>query len=225
MKKTLKLVAKTLIFFGTMLFVYAIYVFISYIFPKNSDYQKISEGVEIFVRTNDFHTDLLVPLKNDQQNWETFFDPNPIYLSEKMDYCAVGWGDEGFYMESFEEKFPSKMTIFKAIFLPSPTLMHVEFCPKPKEKNYCIKIVLSAENYQKLVDFIAQSFEKKDAKLLINSEKGYANSDCFYKALGNYHLFRTCNDWTCEGLQKAGVKVPQNAPFEFMLMNYLKENK
>lgn len=42
----------------------------------------------------------------------------------------------------------------------------------------------------------------------------YNDHDAFYEALGHYSAYTTCNEWTRNALDAAGVRVPVWAPFE-----------
>lgn len=195
-------------------------------FPANSDYVAPKEGVKIFVETNGFHTDLVVPIKNEETklNWLDKIGDSTLRAEYNgYQYVAIGWGDDGFYMNSYDGDFPSVTVIFSALFIPTPTLMHLTFYPnKPIKSDNMASLTISADQYRNLVTYIDKSFKKDtDNHYIRKNARGYYKSDYFFHANGSYHLFSTCNDWTNNGLKGIGVKTARKAPFSSGVMWHL----
>jgi uncharacterized protein (TIGR02117 family) len=162
-----------------------------------------SEGVEIFVQTNGVHTDLVLPVKNEQADWEKLFphsDFENVYSG--FNYVGIGWGDKGFFLNTPTWADLKFSTAFKAAFALSTTAMHVTYkYRKPKENESCKRIVLSKDQYRILIRYIGSSFLLKDKLPVHIAHPGYTAQDTFYEATGTYSLFKTCNVWTCNALQ------------------------
>src|SRR4029450_8528555 len=73
--------------------------------PQNLGYQRPAAGaaVRIFVRSNEIHTDLVLPVTCDDPaiDWRERFPPTH-FQSDVRDYryVAVGWGNRQFYVET-----------------------------------------------------------------------------------------------------------------------------
>ncbi|MGL5892930.1 MAG: DUF2459 domain-containing protein, partial [Bacteroidia bacterium] len=133
------------------------YLSLSYIvaeIPVNSNYTPPEKGVIIFVHTNGFHTDITVPIneRNTGINWLKELD-DTLLQQKHIDskWMSVGWGDEGFYLDSYNNKFPGIGTCFNALFVPTPSLMHVTFFNHGfSHTRDCHAITLRKEEYEKL---------------------------------------------------------------------------
>ncbi|WP_027002137.1 DUF2459 domain-containing protein [Hugenholtzia roseola] len=193
---------------------------------------------DLYVYSNGFHTDLILP----KSYFEDTLAKNPdalFFLAAHQDlpqhfaesqYLSIGWGDTGFYMESFNGNFPSFPTCVEAALLPTPTLMHVEFLRgKPLESEQqgqqCRKIKISEAGKKALIHYILNTFaQEANPENGVWFRKGYGKKDFFFQAKGNYHLFQTCNNWTGEALKKAGVSVGIFTPFAFGIFETLPQN-
>ena len=123
-------------------------------------------------------------------------------------YVSFGWGDKGFYLETPTWADLKFSTAFKAMFYLDKTAIHSSFYRKMKEDDDCIKIKISKEQYQKMIVYVNQSFEKdKDGNVMLIKGKSYGNRDAFYEATGTYGLFNTCNTWANGGLKYCNLKA------------------
>jgi uncharacterized protein (TIGR02117 family) len=189
--------------------------------------------IEIYITSNGFHTDIVIPIQNETDFFKTLSQDSVInsYLGKTNSYkwLSVGWGDKGFYNESYNGNFPSLPACLNAALLPSVTLMHLDFYRNNlREDENCKKIKLKNEEYQNLLQHIVGSFRtvKEDSestmtKFIRLPQKGYSNSDYFFVAEGNYHLFYTCNSWTNEGLQKGNQKTARFAALAQTILYHL----
>lgn len=206
---------------------YGLMALLGVLFTSNKDYLAPKEGIDIFVTSNGFHTDLVLPIRQEKDsiNWLTKFNDSTLTTAYKTyDYVAFGWGDEGFYMESFDNQMPSVPTTFMALFVPTPTLMHVEFYQKALQTTEStVALKISAAQYNSLVLYIENSFKRDlDNNFIRKNRQGYGKHDHFFHAKGSYHLFYTCNDWTNTALKSAGVKTASKAPFAASVMYHLR---
>ena len=173
---------------------------------------KSSSDATIYLISNEIHTDIVVPVRNEFFDWEQFYDPAD-FQTRSGQWLQVGWGDREFYM-----KVPTwnefKISIaLDALFLPGPGAMHINYLRAHPEDYKNVKMIrVSAETYKKLVTAIRDSFVMKDGRPVLIKGKGYFASDNFYEAHGSFSLFKTCNEWTSDILAKADLPHPLWSP-------------
>lgn len=187
------------------------YVMCSFVLPKitinKEDNSK--EEVEIHILTNGVHTDIVVPVENDQINWsKEILYSNTLANDTTQKYLAMGWGDKGFYLETptWAELKPS--VAFKAATGLSTTAIHATYYSEMIEGESCKRIMISKEQYQRLINYITNSLQKDNMNHYINikTNANYGKNDAFYEANGSYSLFHTCNTWANNGLKSCGQK-------------------
>jgi uncharacterized protein (TIGR02117 family) len=153
----------------------------------------------IYIASNGVHLDIVLPV----ELLDTFLYQ---HLHQKGNYLAFGWGDEGFYLHTKTWDDVKFNNVFKAAFLPSPTLMHVTHYGYPS--SLWTPIELCPEQLQQIQYFIRQSFrEDSDCSFFELTNQGYSSIDYFYEAEGSYSCFYTCNVWVNQALKKGQVKT------------------
>jgi uncharacterized protein (TIGR02117 family) len=174
------------------------------------------EAVSIYILTNGVHTDLVLPFQNEQMDWNKYVSPSATTSRKTTDFVAFGWGDKGFYLQTKTWDDLKLKTAFNALFYLSSTAMHVSFYNKLQEDKSCKKIHISKDSYQKLVEYVTQSFKLDSAgnSQLIEGAH-YWDNDIFYEANRKYGLFFTCNTWANEGLKEANLKSCLWTPFDY----------
>lgn len=191
------------------LLVYIIAVLLlSRIAVNNNAFQQPKE-IEIFLLSNGVHTDIVVPLQNEVKDWsESVRIENTKAKDFSAKYVAFGWGDKGFYLETPTWADLKMSTALKAATGLSSSAIHTTFYKNMREDESCKKILISKENYAKLVSYIEASFQIKNEHLLqIATNYTYGNNDAFYEAKGSYSLFYTCNTWANSALKAARQKA------------------
>src|SRR6476661_2962253 len=195
--------------------------------PVNRSFRSTPGGTRVYVVSNGFHTDLVLPLRDEAgTNWLTFLgSPDWTQRFGHCTYVGLGWGDEGFYMGSYGGKTPGVGTTLRAVFWPTPTLMHVRFYARPPlPGSHVAALEVSQLQLQALTAYVQASFARNSGgHLLPLPQPGYTASDFFLRANGSYHAFRTCNDWTNQALKQAGVRALWKAPFAGPLMHSVKQ--
>jgi uncharacterized protein (TIGR02117 family) len=179
-----------------------IILILTYSLPLICSSQDLKEQNEVVVRSNGFHTGLILPVKNKLFDWNS-----ELQISQEVQFIEFGWGNDRFYMH--KGRFPVLLAL-NAVIHPSPTVLHVVYLnchPEkwfrhPKEKS----ILLDSVNYMNLVNYIRTSFRTVENRKIYGGEGLYGPSE-FYTANGKYHLFRTCNSWVAGGLKIAGQKT------------------
>ncbi|GGG42234.1 hypothetical protein GCM10011378_18250 [Hymenobacter glacieicola] len=184
--------------------------------PLNRQFRQTPDGVPIFVVSNGFHTDVVLPMREARtgQDWlQTLSQPALSARFARYPYVAFGWGNEGFYLGSMGGKFPGPKTIGGALF-PSRTLMHVDFYrAAPDSGARVVPLRISPEQYRTLAAYVQRSFRPDSLnRPQLHQPTGYSPEDFFFRARGRYHALRTCNDWTNQGLRQAGIRAALKAP-------------
>ncbi|NTE05491.1 TIGR02117 family protein [Agrobacterium tumefaciens] len=162
------------------------------------------QEVAIYILSNGIHTDIVMPAANTMINWtEKISYANTLEADSTYHYLAVGWGDKKFYLETPEFSDLKLATAVKAISGLSTSAMHTTYYKNIVEDAQCKKVMISNAQYQKLIQYVTNSFEvdSKGYFIKINTNIHYDIGDAFYEAKGSYSIFKTCNTWTNAALK------------------------
>lgn len=210
MKKSLLILLKTI---WSLIGLVAIYGLCALLIPYIEIPEKpvtAPKNVEIYILTNGMHTDLVLPIKSAQIDWsqEIPFE-NTLSKRTNFQYLSVGWGDKGFYLDTPTWAELKVSTALKAAFWLSESAMHCTFYDRMTESETCKKIKLTEQQYQELIGFIRNKFDRDQngKPILIKTDAVYGKDDAFYDAKGSYNFLETCNTWTNNGLKVAGQKA------------------
>ena len=217
LSKTIKYLLRFLWAFAGLIITYLLAAVVFTIIPANSDAKEPEEGISIYLISNGFHMDLVLPVENEVYNWKSFIDFSQFKEKVNPSHLAFGWGDKGFFYDTPTIEDLSFSTTVNALFLPSASVMHVIMLGgKPSLNDSNKEVKLTKEQYQELVNHILSGFElDDDGKVQQHDGDGYGHIvDNFYVGKGSYSLFTTCNDWINIGLKKAGIKTAMWAPFD-----------
>ena len=216
-KQTLKFLFKSILAFVVFII---LYITSSYLLSNITVNKEISQNqnqeIEIFIKTNGVHTDIVVPIKNEIKDWTSEIKFQQTKSQDSiMNYIAFGWGDKGFYLDTPEWSDLKFSTAFKAATGLSTSAMHTTFYKIITENSECKKIKISKENYIKLITHISNSF-KRDLNQNIQwiSGHSYGQNDAFYNAKGSYSLFKTCNSWANTVLKESNQKAAFWTPYD-----------
>ena len=184
--------------------------------PVNESQHEKEETDTIYLHSNGIHLD--IALHKNSLDWNKFKGLN---THNNDSIFSFGWGDENFYINTPEWSDLSLTTAFTAVFIKSPTLVHVT--------NYSFvqndwkKVAVSQNQLTQINKLLSATFQKDElGNVQILSGKGYTNYDEFYRANGNYHLFNTCNSWVNFIFNKSGLKACWWTPFDFGLLRMYK---
>jgi uncharacterized protein (TIGR02117 family) len=169
-----------------------------------------SNDVSIYILTNGDHTDIIVPVKNKLKDWSKEVSyQNTISRDTNAKYVALGWGDKGFYLNTPTWAQLKFSVAFKAAFALSSSAIHSTFCNTPQVGPDCKKIMISNDQYLKLISYVDSTFKRDVQGNVINikTRANYDNQDAFYEAKGSYNLFYTCNTWANNALKACGQKA------------------
>ncbi len=210
MKKALKYIGKFLAVFIAFILLYAIVAFgLSRITVDKESNTK--EEVAIYIITNGIHTDIVLPVKHLLIDWtkDVRYDHIMSADTTAYKYLAMGWGDKGFYLDTPEWSDLKASVAFKAATGLSTTAIHTTYYTSMLESDTCKKIMISNNQYKRLVSYIQNSFQKDENGrfMHIETNANYGPHDAFYEATGTYSLFKTCNTWANSGLKASGQKA------------------
>jgi len=215
MKKILKISGKCLLVFLIIIGLYFLFAEIlsSVIVNKN---QSEPKEMAIYVSTNGFHTDIVMPIKTEVIDWsEKINFSDTISKDSNQNFVAVGWGNRDFFINipSWAEL---KLSIaVRAALGIGPSAMHATFYRSVKEDEFCRKIEISKSQYIDLVNYIDSFFIKDLLEDYINipTPNTFEYNDAFYEAKGRYTPFFTCNTWTNSALKNSGLRACLWTPF------------
>jgi uncharacterized protein (TIGR02117 family) len=190
------------------------YVICAWALPKivlqNADIMD-QKNIDIFIKTNGVHTDIVLPVITKSYQWNTVFtEPNHIAMDSNYKYVAIGWGDKGFYLHTPTWADLKLKTAFHATFGLGSSALHITYYTQLQENKNCVKIKITEKQYNTICKYMIHSMPTIDTKLptaiQIITDANYGITDCFYEAKGKYTLFNTCNTWANNCLKNAGLK-------------------
>lgn len=213
---------------GVIVGIIVLYGLMAYLLPfieisaKNDGEKK---EIPIYIYTNGVHTDIVMPVRNDMQDWSTKI-PFANTKSKKTDYnyIGVGWGDKGFYLDTPTWADLKFSTAFKAAFWLGESAMHCTYYKTMKEADDCKIIMISRSQYKDLTKFVEDKFDKDQNGnfILIPTNAVYSDNDAFYDAQGKYSFLYTCNTWSNNALKAAGQKAAFWTPTDSGIFQHYK---
>lgn len=212
-KKFIKLLLKII---GGILLLPVTYILIalllSYI-TVNDEEVSDEKTKMVYLNSNGVHLDVVFAANDLSDTLK-----KDLVFTYEDQYLSFGWGDEGFYLNTPTWGDLTFKTAVNAAFFDSPTLMHLT--PYKTLGENWVKVPVTEASFKKLVNYVSNAFllDTLQAKQLIPNQS-YGPTDTFYKANGNYSLFKTCNSWVNQGFKKSGLKAAFWTPFDFGLLN------
>ena len=157
----------------------------------------------IQVASNGWHTAIVVPAPDLAATGllpETADFPDAVFLE-------FGWGDRVYYPA--KEKTLG-MTLAAAL-TPTPAVMHMAGLAAPPDHRgtglEVISVALTEGGFLNLIEALAAGFERPAGARARAISRGLYPDSRFYNALGEFHLFNTCNTWTARVLRAGGVAL------------------
>jgi uncharacterized protein (TIGR02117 family) len=198
---------------------------IIFFFLNTSPHFSVSESA--IVDKDGFHKIYFI-----KQNWHTAIVFNTQELDAQLfrEYDSfsefglidIGWGDEEFYQSP---GFDSGLA-FKALFYATPSTLRVEGINLQKKEYFnlseiVIELNVTDEQFKKICNYINKTFYKNDYCESVILNRNAKDKIIFYKAVGSYHLFNTCNTWLARALREAGIEIEDNILLTEQLFNEL----
>ncbi|GAX41166.1 hypothetical protein NIES4075_21350 [Tolypothrix sp. NIES-4075] len=193
---------------------------------KWGNYPKHNCNIKICISNTGIHSNIIVPTENNVFDWHKYLSVDEIGIdnAKNYNYLSFGWGDRDFYMSTPSLINLKLSTTFKALFLPTPSVIYVkgyQIIPNYLEVK-CIKI--NQNDYLPLINFIESSFQLDANGRQIRLGNGHTDNAGFYAAKGSYSILRNCNSWTAEGLRKANVNTPLWSGLSSAIMLHFQSN-
>jgi len=181
--------------------------------PVNRGWSEPDEGVTVYLANNGVHADIVMPVRAEGLDWETFVpksdfaDPDP-----GARWVAFGSGEERVYLETPRWRDIKPGTIWSAV-TGGTRVMHVEYVSSPAYADREIR--LRPEEYRRLWAAILADFKMgQRGRPMRVDHTGYGRSDAFYwSSAGRFNALSTCNTWAANKLRIAGVKTSAWPPF------------
>lgn len=225
MKKMLLIIIKIIGFIIGVVFLYIILGLLIPYIPVKSEKTDEPKTIELYILTNGVHTDLVVPVKTKYVDWsEKLPFENTKGKQTDFNYISFGWGDKGFYLDTPTWAQLKPSTAFKAAFWLGESAMHCTYYKKMQLGDDCKKMMITEQQYQNLIKFIDDRFDKdvSGKYILIKTDAVYGKDDAFYDAKGSYNFTYTCNTWANNGLKAAGQKAALWTPTDFGIFQHYK---
>ena len=199
--------------------------------PVNRDFVSAKTGVELFVYADLAHSEIVVPLRNEVRDWGPWFSASDFrQLTGNETHVSFGWGDRDFFLTTPTWGDVKASTVARSMLTPTGTVMHVVLKGSPAKSDRYRRVVIEPEAYERMVEFIESHFLLDGSQQLggvrprLIAGEGYGNRDAFYEAVGTYSLLYTCNAWTGDALQVAGVRTGRWTPFPIGILQVPSES-
>jgi uncharacterized protein (TIGR02117 family) len=183
---------------------------------ESTNFSKDGFNKIYFIKQN-WHTAIV--LKTNKLNLDIFREYESFFEYGLID---IGWGDEEFYQYP---GFDSGLA-FKALFYATPSTLRVEGISLSREEYFnlseiVIELNVTDEQFIKICNYINKSFYTNQMGETIILNKKAGGKIIFYKSIGSYHLFNTCNTWLAKGLKESGINIEDNIFLTEQLFNEL----
>ena len=218
---SLKWLKRIAIALGTVVTLYLLAALGGSLLPANQNWQSPDDGIELFIETNGLHTGIIMPIWSDVYDWTPLIRPE--HLADPSLYGShilVGWGHEGVYRNTRLWTDLRPGDALSAVFGSDDVLIHVYHLKYPQAYPYYRRrLKVSEAEYRKIAALIAARFMLDD-HYRSRPSPGYGTQDLFYQAHGHYSAFYTCNNWTSDVLQQAGIRTGRWTPFQGGVMRW-----
>ena len=172
---------------------------------------------QVFVARHGWHTGFVIPADAVRlllPELEMHFGDTP--------WLEFGWGDKAYY-ES--QKVTSGLTL-RAVLWPTESVVLVRAIPDRPDRYFddaeVEPLCLDERSYALLLQFIEGSFFRDSDNRIVFSSDGKLENSQFFRGVGTYYLFNTCNTWTAKGLKSAGQDLSPAFKLQAgSVMNYL----
>ena len=194
--------------------------------PVNNGFKQPENGIDLYIVSDPFHADIIVPLKSEQADWSKEFENASFKTSfDEVTHIAFGWGDQEFFLATPTWDDLKVSTAAHALLIPTPSCAHVKLLG-PNEIKDTARVTITADQYRDLIAFIKQTLKKDNQHRFKQiGNHSHSDDDAFFEAHGHYHLLNTCNSWVGRGLKAAGVRVPLLSPMPSTPMMYIETSE
>jgi uncharacterized protein (TIGR02117 family) len=178
--------------------------------------------VQLFIRSNGVHTDLVLPVRSGAHDWRALVPPQHFKRPDSAHtYVSFGWGDRGFYLEVPTWAELTVSAGLKAMSGQGPAAMHITFMPTPTASQSVTPFRVTARQYDAIAQHVRETLTLADGRVQPVSSPWQEEHDALFEAHSAYSPFKTCNEWTRQGLAKAGLPTARWAVFPFAVTRHL----
>ncbi len=128
-------------------------------------------------------------------------------------YLEIGWGDARYYQTTD----PSMALALRAALWPTDSVLHVVgFSGAPAHvfpASEVVPVCVGAAAHNRLLNFIAETFERRPDGTIDGLGKGLYGTSRFYSARGTFHALNNCNTWAAEAIAASGLPVSGRTTF------------
>ena len=213
--KTVKFILKFLLFITFTIILYFLTAYLLVFLASTKDEKEQKRGEDIYILYDTMHSDIVLDIKG--INNKKFTTKLSIFINQREGYLAFGWGDKETYLNTPTWNDIKISTSLKALFINTPSLIHVTFYRNIHRFKNIKVIKLSKKGKEKLENSILKSFDLETDERY----QGYGRDDFFYPSVYNYNLFNTCNTWTGDRLREANVSMRYWTPFSSNVIDSL----
>ncbi len=175
--------------------------------PKNST---------IYLFYDAIHSDIVIDLSKSTLLWHHYL-PQLLPSDHPRGYLFFGWGDKATYLNTPTWDKLQPTVALKALFINTPSMMHVQHIYRVSQLKNLIKIPLSLSQQQTVEQHILESFGTNPHFV----QQGYWSRDAFYDSPYPYNLFHTCNTWSGDILRESNISMSYWTPLSFNLISVL----
>lgn len=159
----------------------------------------------IYIAFGPIHSDIGIPLTPEVRNRFNFLNENGVLFDHpNIRYLLFGWGSKTFYTTAKEFKDIRPIPVLKAV-TGDASVMHVTPAGNLAQNPNNLGIVLSRDEYEKLLDKLEASFDLKLPNSGLIKGASYGQGDQFFAHSDRFHIGRTCNVWTANMLGNIGI--------------------
>jgi uncharacterized protein (TIGR02117 family) len=211
--KSLKIFFRILLASLFMLVSYLIVALVLTYIPVNTRSVVHQESSLVYLSTNGVHLSLIMP--KSEMSAELLSGLRQV---EYANYLSFGWGDRDFYLNTPTWSDLTFKNAFRALFLPTSTLIHLSRYNAVHSD--WVAIHINQQQINQLNEYILGAFylDTLSNKVWLPDE-GYTANDDFYEATGTYSCFKTSNSWVNSALQESNIKSCLWTPFDFRLLS------
>ncbi|MEY4766810.1 MAG: hypothetical protein RI907_3483 [Pseudomonadota bacterium] len=159
-------------------------------------------SVPVHVVGNGWHAGILLPAAELNR-----LVPELRVRFPQAEHYEVGWGDVGFY----QAQDITARLVWEALFASQGAVLHVVGLPGRLapflQGSEVASTCVTPDAYRRMAQAMAQAFARGDDGKVVSLRPGIYGDGQFYKAVGSYGLFYTCNRWTATVLAAGGLSL------------------
>lgn len=169
-------------------------------------YPARGETVPVYVLNYGFHTDIAI--SSDLILARGGRLAEAARAAGNWKWYVIGWGDESFYTGT-GASMDRAVDGLRSLFWPgNPSVIRITGLNTPPDKTYLntdtATLALSPEGFEAMAQSIEASFRAEPGQPLVSS--GLRDMPgVFFPARGDFSILHTCNNWTSDQLNAAGM--------------------